>query len=151
MNLQEIKNNKSEKGFTIVELLIVIVVIGILAAIVIVSFSGIQQRARDTQYNTDASAIIKKAEGRNADAGGYPTAAGQFTGDIAALPSGIAVSFNTVAPTTAYASAASTTAAVVEVSGTKTYRVTSCGSGTGLRVYYAEGTAVKSLVAGTGC
>jgi prepilin-type N-terminal cleavage/methylation domain-containing protein len=36
-------------GFTIVELLIVIVVIGILAAITIVAFNGIQQRGRNTQ------------------------------------------------------------------------------------------------------
>ena len=36
------------KGFTIGELLIVIVVIGILAAIVIVSFNGIQTRATNT-------------------------------------------------------------------------------------------------------
>ena len=33
-------------GFTIVELLIVIVVIAILAAITIVAFNGIQERAR---------------------------------------------------------------------------------------------------------
>ena len=36
-------------GFTIVELLIVIVVIAILAAITIVAYNGIQQRARNTQ------------------------------------------------------------------------------------------------------
>ncbi len=39
---------QTQNGFTIVELLIVIVVIGILAAITIVAFNGIQQRARTT-------------------------------------------------------------------------------------------------------
>lgn len=39
---------KSTSGFTIVELLIVIVVIGILAAIVIVAYNGINQRAKNT-------------------------------------------------------------------------------------------------------
>lgn len=47
------------RGFTIVELLIVIVVIGILAAIVIVAFNGVQQRAKTTQYNTTLSQYIK--------------------------------------------------------------------------------------------
>ena len=40
---------KQIRGFTIVELLIVIVVIGILAAITIVSFSGVQNRAKNQQ------------------------------------------------------------------------------------------------------
>lgn len=46
-------------GFTIVELLIVIVVIGILAAITIVAFNGIQQRARNTQTINGATAYHK--------------------------------------------------------------------------------------------
>lgn len=57
-----INNKKSyfpNKGFTIVELLIVIVVIAILAAITIVAYNGIQQRARDTQRRSDVAAIEK--------------------------------------------------------------------------------------------
>ncbi len=53
------------QGFTIVELLIVIVVIGILAAITIVSFNGIQERARMTTVSSDitgANKIVKFAE-----------------------------------------------------------------------------------------
>jgi prepilin-type N-terminal cleavage/methylation domain-containing protein len=42
------RRDKNTAGFTIVELLIVIVVIGILAAITIVSYNGIQERARKT-------------------------------------------------------------------------------------------------------
>ena len=49
----------STRGFTIVELLIVIVVIAILAAITIVAYNGIQQRARDAQRMTDISNIAK--------------------------------------------------------------------------------------------
>jgi prepilin-type N-terminal cleavage/methylation domain-containing protein len=50
----------SESAFTIVELLIVIVIIGILAALVIVAFNGVEARARDTKRKTDLS-LIKKA------------------------------------------------------------------------------------------
>jgi len=47
-------------GFTIVELLIVIVVIGILAALVVVAFNGVQARARETQMKADLSNTYKK-------------------------------------------------------------------------------------------
>ena len=47
------------KGFTIVELLIVIVVIGILAAITIVAYNGIQQRARASAIASGIASIEK--------------------------------------------------------------------------------------------
>jgi len=47
------------RGFTIVELLIVIVIIAILAAITIVSYNGITQRAQATSIASDMRATIK--------------------------------------------------------------------------------------------
>lgn len=65
-----------QSGFTIVELLIVIVVIGILAALVITTFSGIQQKARDTKRQTDIKALHSQLEAFFAqDGGGYPVLA----------------------------------------------------------------------------
>jgi len=66
---------KRTSGFTIVELLIVIVVIGILAALVIVTYNGIQQKARDTERKTDINAIASHLEAYNAQNGRYPTLA----------------------------------------------------------------------------
>lgn len=48
------KRSSSTHGFTIVELLIVVVVIGVLAAIVIVAYNGISQRASNTQRTSAA-------------------------------------------------------------------------------------------------
>jgi len=48
--------SKNKQGFTIVELLIVIVVIGILAAITIVGFNGIQSRAQAVTAQSDTKA-----------------------------------------------------------------------------------------------
>lgn len=66
-----IKNK--QQGFTIVELLIVIVVIGILAALVITTFTGIQQKARDTERQTDIKALQGQIEAYYAQKGNYPT------------------------------------------------------------------------------
>lgn len=49
-----------QPGFTIVELLIVVVVIAILAAITIVAYTGIQNRAKASALQTSASQAAKK-------------------------------------------------------------------------------------------
>ena len=66
---------KRQSGFTIVELLIVIVVIGILATLVIVTFTGIQQKARNSQRQTDINALDSHLEAYYAQTGSYPSLA----------------------------------------------------------------------------
>lgn len=61
-------------GFTIVELLIVIVVIAILAAISVVAYNGIQNRARVAQTNTTFVALKKAMLAYKADTGELPPA-----------------------------------------------------------------------------
>lgn len=78
-----LKQNK--QGFTIVELLIVIVVIAILAAISIVAYTGIQNRAKASSGQTAASQVAKKAAvaytvSTNSQ---YPANPGAFTGEAA--------------------------------------------------------------------
>lgn len=63
---------RKNTGFTIVELLIVIVVIAILAAISIVAYNGIQQRARDARREQDMAMIKKTLLLYQADNGGVP-------------------------------------------------------------------------------
>ena len=147
MTLSEIKNVKKDRGFTIVELLIVIVVIGILAAITIVAYNGVQNRAKDTKYQTDAATIVKKAEAINADTGSYPTSSAGFTGDIGAL-TGVAVSSTAV---TSSATKPTNAAAMTAADGSpRTYSATFCGASSGVRVYYpATGGTLASIAAGT--
>lgn len=61
-----------QRGFTIVELLIVIVVIGILAAITIVAFNGVQKQARDTERISEVKAMQKAIEMYRVEKGEYP-------------------------------------------------------------------------------
>lgn len=60
-------------GFTIVELLIVIVVIGILAALVISTFSGAQVRAENTKTIEALKSYVKAIALYAADNGAYPS------------------------------------------------------------------------------
>ena len=63
----------SRSAFTIVELLIVIVVIAILAAISIVAYNGIQERARSAAIKSDLAQVSKQLKIFQATNGKYPT------------------------------------------------------------------------------
>jgi len=73
--------NSQKRGFTIVELLIVIVVIGILAAITIVSYSGITARANTTSAQSNAQTVTIKAEIFNSETSRYPYTTSELTSD----------------------------------------------------------------------
>ena len=50
---------QKQKGFTIVELLIVVVVIAILAAVTVVAYTGISDQARESKINADMAQLEK--------------------------------------------------------------------------------------------
>lgn len=67
-------NSKPTVGFTIVELLIVIVVIAILAAISVVAYNGIQERSRASSVSSALSQVNKKLAYYQVDnPGQYPS------------------------------------------------------------------------------
>jgi len=59
-------------GFTIVELLVVIAVIGILAAITVVSYTGISQKAITASIQADLSSAFRRLKLFQVDNNGYP-------------------------------------------------------------------------------
>ncbi len=63
----------SKSGFTIVELLIVIVVIGILAAITIIAYNSMQQRALTATLSSDLTGAAKQMGLVYASTGAYPS------------------------------------------------------------------------------
>lgn len=83
------KLKSSNSGFTLIELLIVIVIIAILATVGIVSYSGMQNKAKDAKRKADLNAISKAYEA-NARNGVYQKLQGsQFTsGQIPKTPEG---------------------------------------------------------------
>ncbi|MBP9667531.1 prepilin-type N-terminal cleavage/methylation domain-containing protein [Candidatus Saccharibacteria bacterium] len=85
---------RDERGFTIVELLIVIIVIAILAAITIVAYTNISTRAKASTAKSNAESVQKVVEAYAADdtTAGYPTLA-QLTAynGLSKLPTGITV------------------------------------------------------------
>jgi len=73
------RHGQRTPGFTIVELLIVIVVIAILAAIAITAYNGIQPRSRDSSRKAAVSYIVKALEMYYVDKGSYPAGSGSTT------------------------------------------------------------------------
>lgn len=94
-------------GFTLVELLIVIVVIAILAAITIVAYNGIQERANNTTTVQGTEAYVKALNFYALDHDGdYPATTGCLGTDY---PGGKCLSQNSTAACWGMGSASSTT------------------------------------------
>ena len=120
MSLTNIKlKNQGERGFTIVELLIVVVVIAILAAITIVSYNGITNRANQSAARALASTVQKKAEIFNSDASNnrYPLTTAELTSSS---------NNSWYVPTSSFATS---NGAVGASNGTKNVQLIICGSG----------------------
>ena len=81
---------RKESGFTIVELLVVIVVIAILASISVVSYNGIQQRARDSARDSAVRSLKLALEVYKSDINTYPAPVAAGTGvNVTALTSAL--------------------------------------------------------------
>lgn len=125
------------KGFTIVELLIVIVVIGILASISIVSYNGITQRANNTASESAANSVARKVQIYAVETGSYPYSTSDLTANPTAtyyVPASITFTLGSTQPDTpsdvSYIKCGSGSPA------TQADINSGAGNLTGIRVYY---------------
>jgi prepilin-type N-terminal cleavage/methylation domain-containing protein len=94
---------RNSAGFTLIELMIVVAVIGILAAISIPLYGSVQQRARISKVQADLRAIAAAVSADQAHTGNFPPeiAAGQIAGPflngVPTLPSGGVPTWSTYA------------------------------------------------------
>ncbi len=75
---------RQTSGFTVIELAVMIVVIGILATIVLVAYGRVQAEARDTKRKTDTEIFINEMEKYYDQHGEYPTGCSSYTVAFAA-------------------------------------------------------------------
>jgi len=116
-----INRKQSEKGFTLIELMIVVAIIGILAAIAIPQFSSYRERAFNSAAESDLRNIMNGEEAYYAD--------NQIYGDVAAVTGpanafgsldGVKISTNVKAQV-ASSTASDYTATAEHKNGSKTY------------------------------
>jgi type II secretion system protein G len=128
---------QKQKGFTIVELLVVIVVIGILASISVVSYNGVQKRARDSARDSAVRTIRLAMEVYKSDANVYPSITGVAAGsgsNISGLTSSLVPTYISKVPN--------------DPDATKNinYVINSSGDGYGMYVLYESRPQCKYLI-----
>ena len=142
------KMNRRPEGFTIVELLIVVVIIAILAAITIAAYNGMQNRAKSSAAQSTATTLSKKLQAYHMLAGSYPASVASVNSSLnnhseSSISTGANINYGT--PSAA--------------NGTNTVRLEVCGPtsggpyGQGMRItgwdYTTKAISTKPILLGT--
>lgn len=121
--------NKASRGFTIVELLIVVVIIAILAAITIVAYNGIQARANNSSAIATANSMARKMTAYYTLKGSYPNPATVTTFTQLKGAGGLGKFTESTIPATGINVDTSANITATPSKGTNTVQVQLCSSG----------------------
>ncbi|MCP9454098.1 MAG: prepilin-type N-terminal cleavage/methylation domain-containing protein [Candidatus Nanosynbacter sp. P11B_S7_bin.28.1] len=150
MTTKNIKN----QGFTLVELLIVIVIIAILTVVSLVAYNGLQNQAKTSAAKSAADAVAKKAELYNTAKSSYPDGLGDLT-NTADSGQPYYLDVNTVkTPSSAFPAVGTAINPAPSEANTVEYvKCTGASGNTGAHVkYYNFSTSkVEERIIGTGC
>lgn len=87
--MKKLRRNR-KKGFTLIELIVVIAILGILAAILIPQFTGLQERARENAILAEARSIATAVDAYYALESDWPDNPSQID-DLIEIPKGAEV------------------------------------------------------------
>lgn len=142
-----------DEGFTLIELMVVVLIIGILMAIAIPTFLGAQKSAQDRSAQSDLRNLLTSEVSYYTQNQYYATASDLAKQDPAfatQLGSGGSVTVATVTGETLSSSGA-TTVCLSEASKSGTYwGLESIATGTGAGTWYYQGTAAPTCDAAPG-
>jgi type IV pilus assembly protein PilA len=111
-------DRNTERGFTLVELLVVIFIIGVLVAIAVPSYLGFRDRAANNAAKANLRAALPSAEAYDGENGTY---VGMDAASLKAIDSG-------VSPTLTVAAATATTYCLTDTQSGRTWSVAGPGA-----------------------
>lgn len=149
MRCQRQNLRTAQNGFTLVELLIVIVVISVLAAITIIAYNNIAQRAAQAVLKSDLSQAETQLETTRVDTGSYPLTSDVSSGAYQLKSSG-ATKLEYKSDGTSYLLTASSSGAKSSYCFGSTANIVSSGPCAGQIGYVPSGTWVVTTFAGSG-